>query len=136
MLGCSNNETNKNKQVDSNIIIKNSELKNIIFKFYENAIHYGKLKKNDTISVSIWKNNRDVYVGLNSFKKLKKKYYIGKSNLDKLKIYFYTNDLDTSKKLIEIRYVQKDTISKDYSLETYNETYIYNNGKLEPMKVK
>ena len=146
VLGCSGgNEKIAKVQNENNIVIKSPEFKGVIKNFYKDALYYSPSAKNDTISVSIWKNESDINVSLNSFVKLKNDYYIGKTDLDSLKVLFYTNNLESTKDFIELKFVVKDTIPKKvYNKETgpavYKETYekfyTYKDGKLTLMKLK
>ncbi|WP_412850909.1 hypothetical protein ACL0VS_03650 [Chryseobacterium sp. PMSZPI] len=145
VLGCSGSNEKKIKaQNENNIVIKSSEFKGVIKNFYKDALYYSPYTKNDTVSVSIWKNKNDINVSLNSFVKLKSEYYIGKTDLDSLKILFYTNNLESTKDFIELKFVTKDIIHKKvYNKETgppvYKETYekfyTYKDGKLTTMKL-
>lgn len=146
VIGCSgSNEKIAKVQNENNIVIKSPEFKDVIKGFYKDALYYSPYAKNDTISVSIWKNESDINVSLNSFVKLRNDYYIGKTDLDSLKILFYTNSLENAKDFIELKFIAKDTIHKKvYNKETgppvYKETYekfyTYKDGKLKLMRMK
>lgn len=148
VLACSgSNEKKAKAQNENNIIIKSPEFKGVIKNFYKNALYYSPYSKNDTISVSFYKNNDNdeiVNVGLYSFKKLEGR-YIGISELDNLKVLFYTDDIKFAKDFIDLKFSIKNVTNKKvYNKETgppiYKETfeifYTYKDGKLTTMKVK
>lgn len=117
--------------VDNNIRIKNTDLKNKILQFNENAKYYTGKNTDNTVSVAFWNDNNEIRIGLYSSKKLKDQDYVGKTNIDKLTVYFYSNDESTFKDLIDVIFRVKRSKNKKDVSDTYTCFYVYKNGKLE-----
>lgn len=127
ILICSCNKVNN----DYNISIKNTDLKNKILQFNEDAKHYTRKNTSNTVSVAFWRDNDEIRIGLYSSKKLKDQDYLGKTNLNKIVVYFYSNDESTYKDIIDIEFSSKQIKNTKDLSDVYTCFYVLKNGKLE-----